>query len=55
MCYSGAFEIARRITRILKNPRFNRNLAANIPLPYRPAWYGQDHYRYIKDSNNAEH
>jgi nitrogenase molybdenum-iron protein alpha chain len=49
MGYSGAFEIARRILRVLKNPSFNRNLAQHIPLPYRQEWYSRDPYTYIKD------
>jgi nitrogenase molybdenum-iron protein alpha chain len=47
MGYTGAFEIARRLVRILKNSAFNENLAKNIPLPYRASWYEQDPYSYI--------
>jgi nitrogenase molybdenum-iron protein alpha chain len=50
MGYSGAFEMARRMSRVLKNPRFNKNLAAHIPLPYREEWYRQDPYRYIRSN-----
>jgi len=51
MGYSGIFEIARRLCRILKNPAYNRGLAENIPLPYRESWYEQDPYSYIKDQD----
>ncbi|MDR1446513.1 MAG: nitrogenase component 1 [Treponema sp.] len=53
MGYSGAFEIARRLVRILRNSAFNRNLAAHVPLPYRAEWYAKDPYSYIKEGNAA--
>lgn len=48
MGYTGVFEFARRLARKLKNPAFNRNLAANIRLPYAKEWYGQDPFSYIE-------
>lgn len=45
--YNGVFELARRLVRILKNPIFNRNLAANTRLPYFDEWYHQDPFAYI--------
>lgn len=50
MGYSGVFEIARRIARILRNPIFNKNLAAKTQLPYYKEWYEQDPFVYIDDS-----
>ncbi len=50
MGYNGVFELARRLTRLLKNPVFNRNLAANTRLPYFEDWYKQDPFSYIDDS-----
>jgi nitrogenase molybdenum-iron protein alpha chain len=47
MGYSGAFELARRISRILKNNRFNRNLYEHMSLPYRKEWYVRDAFGYI--------
>ncbi|HBF38054.1 MAG TPA: nitrogenase [Firmicutes bacterium] len=50
MGYSGVFELARRLVRVLKNPVFNRNLAANTHLPYFEDWYKQDPFTYIDKS-----
>jgi nitrogenase molybdenum-iron protein alpha chain len=50
MGYSGVFELARRLARTLKNPVFNRNLAANTRLPYFEDWYQQDPFSYIDSS-----
>lgn len=50
--YNGVFELARRLVRLLKNPVFNKNLAANTRLPYFEDWYRQDPFTYI-DSKTA--
>jgi nitrogenase molybdenum-iron protein alpha chain len=50
MGYNGVFEFARRLARTLKNPVFNRNLAANTRLPYFDDWYKQDPFTYIDSS-----
>ncbi|MDR3296375.1 MAG: nitrogenase component 1, partial [Clostridiales Family XIII bacterium] len=50
MGYSGAFEIVRRIARVLRNPGFNRNLAQHTRLPYHDLWYKEDPFAYIDDS-----
>lgn len=50
MGYNGVFELARRLTRLLKNPVFNRNIAANTRLPYFEDWYKQDPFTYIDSS-----
>ncbi|MDN5326030.1 MAG: nitrogenase molybdenum-iron protein alpha chain [Moorella sp. (in: firmicutes)] len=50
MGYAGIFEIARRLVRILKNPSFNRNLAAHTRLPYFAKWYQENPFAYI-DNN----
>lgn len=47
MGYSGAFEIAGRIVRIMKNASFNRDLYRYVKLPYRESWYQQDAFKYI--------
>ncbi|HEX2946985.1 MAG TPA: nitrogenase component 1 [Clostridia bacterium] len=46
--YSGVFEVARRLNRIMSNPQFNKKLAENKPLPFREDWYGKDPFTYIK-------
>lgn len=48
MGYSGAFEIVRKLSRILKNPLFCRNIGANTRLPYIPEWYGREPFSYIE-------
>jgi nitrogenase molybdenum-iron protein alpha chain len=45
--YSGIFEIARRLRRLLENSRFNQLIAQHCPLPYRPSWYQKDPASYI--------
>ena len=45
--YRGAFEVARRLHRTLKNPAFNRNLSAWASLPYAQTWYEADPFTYL--------
>ena len=49
--YTGVFEIARRLARILRNPSFNRNLGDHVNLPYYKHWYEQDPFSYIDDTD----
>lgn len=53
MGYSGAFELAKRLTRIVRNASFNKNLYENVRLPYRQEWYSQNAFKYISDSSNV--
>ncbi|MDR2387410.1 MAG: nitrogenase component 1 [Deltaproteobacteria bacterium] len=48
MGYSGIFEVARRLRRILQNGAFNRNLAKHRPLPYRKAFYDCEADAYLE-------
>ncbi|MDR1978496.1 MAG: hypothetical protein LBQ42_07165 [Synergistaceae bacterium] len=50
MGYSGVFEVARRIRRILANGQFNKKIARHCPLPYKASWYEQDPFHYIKEA-----
>ncbi|WP_188400166.1 nitrogenase component 1 [Sporomusa sp. GT1] len=45
--YRGAYELARRLYRQLKNPRFNANLSRYTSLPYQESWYRQNPFKYI--------
>jgi nitrogenase molybdenum-iron protein alpha chain len=45
--YAGAFDIARRINRILQNPSFNKNLRHNVRQPYFADWYNAEPFKYI--------
>ena len=49
MGYSGVFEVARRLNRILRNNQFNKNLAENTELPFKKDWYEKDPFAYIKE------
>ncbi|MDR2825728.1 MAG: nitrogenase [Deltaproteobacteria bacterium] len=49
--YQGAFDIARRINMILKNPSFNRNLARHVRQPYNSGWFKAEPFSYIKEDN----
>jgi len=48
--YRGAYDLARRIYRQLKNPAFNANLSRNTRLPYKESWYSENPFKYIKSS-----
>jgi nitrogenase molybdenum-iron protein alpha chain len=46
--YSGVFEIARRLVEKIRNSEFNKQMKANIPLPFKKEWYEKDPFSYIK-------
>lgn len=52
--YSGVFEIARRLKRVLSNSQFNKNIKQYLPMPYRKEWYAKEPFAYIKDSFERE-
>jgi hypothetical protein len=45
--YLGAFDLARCINRVLKNPTFNKKLSKNVRQPYFKDWYTDQPYKYI--------
>lgn len=47
MGYSGAFEVAYRLKRVLSNCQYNRNLYKYRRLPYRAEWYEKEVWSYI--------
>ncbi len=49
--YSGVYEVARRLNRIVRNPQFNRKLAQYTRLPFRKEWYEKDPFSYIKNQD----
>lgn len=49
MGYLGVFEVARRITRVLKNANYSKNIAKHAKLPYFDDWYRQDPFAYIAE------
>ncbi len=52
MGYSGAFELARKAVKILKNTNFVKNVSANISLPLSESWYDKDPRENIKEAVN---
>ncbi len=49
MGYSGAFELARKAVKILKNTNFVKNISANVKLPLSETWYEKDPKENIKE------
>ncbi|MDR2785806.1 MAG: nitrogenase [Treponema sp.] len=49
MGYSGAFEIAYRLKRVISNAQYNRNMKKYRPMPYREEWYKKEALAYIKE------
>jgi len=49
MGYSGVFDVVRRLARVVRNSRFNKNLAENMPMPFKKEWYEKDPFAYIKE------
>lgn len=47
--YSGEYEMARRLTRLVRNPSFNRHLGQYCPLPFQQSWYQEEPFKYIKE------
>lgn len=50
MGYSGAFELARKAAKVLKNTNFVKNISANLDLPLSAHWYEEDPKNNIKES-----
>lgn len=48
--YSGEYEMARRLSRIVRNPSLNRHLAKYCPKPFRQSWVEEDPFKYIRES-----
>jgi nitrogenase molybdenum-iron protein alpha chain len=51
--YRGAFDVARRLHRTLKNTAFNRNLSVWADLPYKESWYRADPFSYLNTRREA--
>lgn len=50
MGYSGAFELARKAVKVLKNTSFIRKISANVELPMRASWYDENPFDNIKET-----
>ncbi|MCW2277704.1 nitrogenase component 1 [Heliophilum fasciatum] len=53
--YKGAYELARRLYRQLRNPAYNANLAKHLRLPYQTEWYQSNPFQYIKTRGGSLH
>ncbi|HEY3379890.1 MAG TPA: nitrogenase component 1 [Armatimonadota bacterium] len=51
--YKGAFDLARRLLRQLKNPALNRHFREHLRLPYTEAWYQEDPFSYLKEGASS--
>ncbi len=49
--YSGTFEVARRLNRIVRNCQFNKKLSEYTKLPFKKEWYEKDPFTYIKSQD----
>lgn len=47
--YKGSYDVARRMTKLLRNPSFQHKLQANTDLPYKKEWYNKNPFSYIKE------
>jgi len=52
--YRGAYEVARRLSRQLRNPAFHCQLSRHLQLPYQNGWYRAETFRYIKPNKTSE-
>ncbi|MDR0858487.1 MAG: nitrogenase [Oscillospiraceae bacterium] len=52
MGYSGAFELARKAAKALKNTNFVKNISANVELPLTREWFERDTKLNIKETEN---
>ncbi|HEY3426666.1 MAG TPA: nitrogenase component 1 [Negativicutes bacterium] len=46
--YQGFYDVAKKTARILRNSSFNRHLSENTQNPYKPEWYEQNPFAFIK-------
>lgn len=54
MGYTGAYELARRAARSLKNTNLSKKVSQNVRLPFTEAWYASDPAANIKESRGAD-
>ncbi|MDR1204156.1 MAG: nitrogenase [Peptococcaceae bacterium] len=53
MGYSGAYELARRAAKVLKNTNFVKNVSRNVGIPLSRVWFEQDNRENIKETEKA--
>jgi nitrogenase molybdenum-iron protein alpha chain len=50
--YAGAYDIARRLKRHLKNSSFNEHLSKHARQPYKEFWYSENPFKYIQGGDD---
>ncbi len=50
MGYAGAFELARKAAKVLKNTNFVRNISSHVRLPLSEAWFAENPADNIKEN-----
>jgi nitrogenase molybdenum-iron protein alpha chain len=53
MGYTGAYELARKAAKAVKNTNFVKNVSANVGLPLTAAWLARDTALNIKETEQA--
>jgi len=48
--YSGAYELARKVAKVLKNTSFSKKISSNLALPFKQIWYDTDPFENIKEA-----
>jgi nitrogenase molybdenum-iron protein alpha chain len=51
MGYAGAYDLARKAAKVIKNTSFIRKISANATLPFRPEWWAENPFDNIKDKD----
>lgn len=52
MGYQGLHEVATRLNRVLRNPRYYTTLGKTTKLPYKQSWFESSPFKYIRDGNS---
>ncbi|GHU80894.1 oxidoreductase nitrogenase component 1 [Clostridia bacterium] len=53
MGYSGAFQLARKAEKVLKNTNFVKNISRNVKLPMSDAWLADGYKHNIKETESS--
>lgn len=48
--YSGEYEMARRLSRLVRNSSLNLHLSQYCPKPFKKSWYEANPFKYIKEN-----
>ncbi|GHV91936.1 oxidoreductase nitrogenase component 1 [Spirochaetia bacterium] len=46
--YTGVFEVARRLNKVMRNGEFYKQISGNVPMPFKKDWFDKDPFTYIK-------